>query len=404
MKGESTMPDRENSKGYEYMLVVLFFLGWGFIFLDRLAVAFMTPTIGPALQLSNAQIAMLGFVTTGAFAVSSALGGFISDKTGFRKRLLVICILGSGAVSILAAFAKTYESLLCVRALTGVFGGPIFPIMLTLIGSTAPQNFGRNAGIVNMGAGVIAVSMGPLMLTQMAKWVGWNNAFLLTCVPNIVIALIVAKYVKEIRVEKSTGESQKNSLAEIFAYRNIVICMLIAVFGMAGYWTMLLYVPNFLANATSPEKMSFILMVMGLMGMVYTALVPKLSDNVGRRPILIWGYLLSGVPPLLMFLLHGGTLSIGAYILLAGIPGALLPIWMSIIPMETVPSHLQGTCSGFILGVGEFLGGAILPIFVGKFADSQGSAHTMLLGAVIFFVTAAFSLMLKESLAAKARK
>ena len=65
--------------------------------------------------------------------------------------------------------------------------------------------------------------------------------------------------------------------------------------------------------------------------------------------------------------------------------------------METVPPHLQATCSGLLLGAGELFGGALIPVAAGSIADALDFNSIMLVATVLFAVATALSFMLTET-------
>jgi MFS transporter, DHA2 family, multidrug resistance protein len=58
--------------------------------------------------------------------------GTLGDRIG-RRKLLLLAAAGFGAVSLLAAFSPTAETLILARALLGVFGATLAPSTLSLI-------------------------------------------------------------------------------------------------------------------------------------------------------------------------------------------------------------------------------------------------------------------------------
>ncbi len=82
------MQNKSSSSSYEWLVVVILTLAFGFEFLDRLAMAFMLPIIQPELNITNAQIGVLGFVNTGFYALSAIIFGWVQDRVGGRKQWL----------------------------------------------------------------------------------------------------------------------------------------------------------------------------------------------------------------------------------------------------------------------------------------------------------------------------
>lgn len=395
---------KNQNRRYERTLVSLFFLAWGFVFLDRLVISFLFPIIVPEMNLTNAQVGQIGFVTTAAFALSAVVFGGLSDKSGLRKRWLVPLVFATALFTALCAFTQTFTQLMILRALVGVCEGPILPIMMSMLAQVSSQNkFGRNSGIVNGGVAIIGIFLGPMIVTQIASLTNWQMSFLLVSLPTFILAFALVKFTKEVEispVDQAQHEKMKaGGFVEALKYRNIVICCLIAIVNMAGYWTLLLFAPLYWVNVgnISVQNMGFMTSAMGLLGIVYAILVPKLSDNFGRKPITIIFYIFCILPPLAMYFFPGALPSFVIYLLFAGVAGGLGPIFMTLIPLETVPERLKATSTGLIIGLGEVLGGAVFPIFAGSIADTKGLPFMMLVAAGAFFLAFLFSFILKES-------
>jgi predicted MFS family arabinose efflux permease len=404
---EATVKITHNRK-YEVLLVLIFFLTWGFVFLDRLSVSFLMPVLTESLGINNTQVGILGFVTTGAYAISAIFFGALSDRSGVRKRWLVWFVLMTGAATGLCCIAQNYGHLLILRTIVGIGEGPLWALMMSILLRASSENsFGRNIGIVNAGVGAIAVTLGPIMVTQLVAHFSWQLTFLLTSIPTFIMLFIILKLVKEIKVEsgadfRRSGELNqinKGRFGTLLSNKNVVLCTIIGICGFAAYWTLMLYAPLYLTNIAglTVQQMGFITSFMGVLYIVFAFLVPKLSDNMGRKPAMTLFFALAIMAPLFMFIFPGTSPAIAAYVLFGSLPGALVPVYAVAIPLETVVDNLRTTAQGFVNGVGEFIGGSCMPIVVGRVADLSGLQTTMSLGAA--FLTACFgvSLFVKET-------
>lgn len=395
----------ENQRiNYSLKLTVLFFFSWGLIFLDRLAISYLTPAIIPVMNLTNADIGKIGFVTTGCYAVSAVIFGALSDKLGYRKRLLIPFVFGTAIFSGLSSCASSFNQLLFFRGLVGISEGPIMPLMMSMVAqSSSKSKFGQYAGIINMGAAVIAGTLGPIFITQLLNITSWNMAFLISSLPSFLMVLLLIKFTKETTntEEKNTETNSMNlaSFAEIFKYKNIIICGISAVLFMSAYWTIMIFSSVYWVNIAqiSVEKMGFISSGMGFVCIAWTIIIPKLSDNFGRKNIMIISSLFATAVPLFMYLMPGSELSIYIYIIFGGVLGSTTPLFFTIIPMESVPQHLKATSNGLMLACGEVLGGAVFPIIVGKIADVKGLPFIMLIASVLTFSGMLISFLLAET-------
>jgi len=101
-----------NSKRYEAGLVVLVFLTWGTVFLDRMSVVYLAPYIAPELHLTHTQVGLLVSALALAWAFSGLIFGAVSDRVGRRPVLIPAVFLFSAACSIV-----------CIATVLFGFGG-----------------------------------------------------------------------------------------------------------------------------------------------------------------------------------------------------------------------------------------------------------------------------------------
>lgn len=393
--------------GYEWFMTWTFFFCFGFIFLDRLAISYLLPIIQPNLNISNTQVGYIGFVTTGAYAVSAIVFGALSDRSGKRKIWLLIFLAITGLSSGAGVLVDSFGQLLVVRGIVGIGEGPLWPLMMAMLSNVSREDrFGRNSGITNVGVGVLAVTLGPIFITQLVQVASWQWTFLLSSIPTFVVLLVIGLFIKEqpFEVDKTKVKAGGfSAIIELIKIKNIVICMLICIGSMAGYWTLMLYAPLYLTEVAkvSVTEMGYISSAMGVLYIIYSFAVPSLSDRFGRKSMLILFYVLCTVAPLAMWALSGTSTSVVIYILFGGVPGAMSPLFMILIPMETVPDRLKASAQGLIMGFGEFIGGSIFPIFAGWVADTRGLSATMGVAAIMLGVDVVLGLFLTETLRRK---
>jgi len=389
------------SRGYEYKLLAIFFITWGIVFMDRLAISFLAPIVTPALHMNNADIGWVGFATSFCFAISSIVFGFVSDRLGYRKRLLLPFLLGTAVFSAAGVMVHSFSQLLLIRALVGFCEGPVSPLIYSMLFSVNKDSFGRNCGILNSSVGTIGTTVGPVFITQIASAYSWQMTFLLSSLPTFVMFLVVIFLVKEIHAEKDTAqEAAKGAgFADLFKYRNVVICLFMCVLGLSGYWTMMLFAQVYLVNVShfNLQASGWVTSAMGILYIVYCIFVPKLADNFGRKPVMFIALVLSIIAPLCMYLFPGVSISVYAYIFFFGFTAAVVPIYMTMVPMESVPVTLIATVGALVQGVGDLLGAAVWPVIAGKIADAAGLPFMMLISSLLLVVTAVLALTLKET-------
>ncbi len=394
----------DSNRGYEYRILTVFFITWGIVFMDRLAFSFLAPIVMPKLQMTNADIGWVGFATAAAFAVSSIVFGFVSDKLGYRKKILLPFLMGTAIFAASGIFVQTFGQLLLVRALVGFCEGPVSPLLYSMLFSVNKDSFGRNCGILNAAVGTIGTAIGPVFITQLAADYSWQMTFLLSSLPTFVMFFVVLFFVKEIHVGKeSVNEAgvavPKAGFMDLFKNKNVVICLIMCVLGLSGYWTMMLFSSVYLVKIShfDLQSMGWLTFAMGILYIIYCIFVPKLADNFGRKPVMFTGLVLSIIAPLFMYLFPGAWISDCAYVVFFGFTAAVIPIYMTMVPMESVSVTLVATVGALVQGMGDLLGAAVWPVVAGKIADARGLPLMMLTASLLLVVTAVLTLALKET-------
>ena len=188
------------SKKYETRLVAIMFVTWGVVFLDRMAQLYLMPYIAADLKLGEAQIGELVSAVAITWAVSALVFGAVSDRMG-RKVVLVPLTIAFSVLSGVSGLAQSFRQLLGARALMGVAEGPCWSVMNALVEeSSQPERRGRNIGIVVSAAALIGLGVAPVLTTQIAAHIGWRAAFFVAGIPGLLLAGVIARYVREPRV------------------------------------------------------------------------------------------------------------------------------------------------------------------------------------------------------------
>src|SRR3984957_12143683 len=184
---------------YETRLIWVLPITFGFVFLDRNAASFLMPFIANDLHFNNSQVGLVASALSFTWAVASFLGGAYSDRTGNRKPFLLITVIAFSLCSFASGFATSFAALFSTRLLMGLAEGPILPIAQSLVAieSTAAKR-GNNMGVMqNFGSNLLGSFAAPLILVAIASSFNWRWAFYLAGVPGLIMALLIAKYVRQ---------------------------------------------------------------------------------------------------------------------------------------------------------------------------------------------------------------
>ena len=403
-------------KRYEAALVAMGFFTWGLIFMDRMAVSILMPVIQPYFDITNTQVGKISFVTSMCYAISAIVFASLVSKSSHRKLWLIFFVLVTALASGLCCLTRSYESLLFCRALVGIGEGPVLPLIYNFVAESSSDNrYGFNTGVINAGVACIAASLGPIFITQLIGSFDWQMTFLLSSLPTFVMVIILLAGVKEHGVSRETGKAikvapkqevkveekpkEKAKVSDMLKNRNFVLCCLIQILGCGGYWIITTYSSLYLVNVAgfNMATMGIAASLMGILTIAWDILVPKFSDNFGRKPLCIIGYGCAILAPLAMFLCQGNMLSVVMFVLFGGCFGAGFAVVAGAIPSESLAPNLRTSAIAIIMGLGDFLGAACLPLLGGVIADAKGLAFMMICGVIVGVLAMVLSFFLKES-------
>lgn len=284
MKG----PDRSHPR------LVLFAL-WLMVFSASsqvIIIAPILPRIGEALQIPQA---IQGWLIT-SYAVSlsvfALIIGPISDRFGRR----IVLLLGCGAMAIalwLHGIADSFFSLLVVRAGAGAAGGVLSGAAVSYVGDYFPYNKrGWANGWVMSGVAfgqIIGIPVGTILADQF----GFRSAFLMFAGTMTLTTLLIWFYVPQPDVDRDM--SRLTLQRAIGGYRELLSRKVVVV-ASATYFLMffsigmyLIYFPTWLESelGISGTKVAYLFFVGGLTTVITGPAAGKLSDRIGRKPLII---------------------------------------------------------------------------------------------------------------------
>ena len=401
---------RPVSAGYELRLVVILCLAGGVAALDAQAIFYLMPFIAEEFALTDGQIGFLGSAVLIGWSLSGLAIGLISDRIGKRKPFLIGAFLGLALLSSLSALAAGFLTLFLARVLIGMAEGPIIPIKQTMvIAESRPSRRGLNMGIVqNFGAQLLGSLLGPLIIVAIATQLGWRLAFLLAGVPAIIIAFLIWQFLREpaaqagttpafnstadpVRMQNSDQDGGLARLWRLIRIPNVLLCIAIATPGVAWYFILLTFVPVILVRELgfTPVQMSQAVAMIGAAGVVSAALVPGLSDKLGRKWLVVIFCLIGTFAPLGVYFAGASSLLVGGSLFLGCFMVGTFPLVMATIPQESVLPADRATATSLVLCVSQLGGGVLGPLVAGELAE-QVSAFAPILLAVGLALAAAF--------------
>jgi len=151
-----------------------------------------------------------------AFGLTSLPSGFLADRIG-ERRLLVLFCLGSGVASIAVGLSPNVYVLGVALAVLGLALGIYHPIGSAFI-ARATKRRGMAFGYLGV-SGNLGVALGPILAGTIASALGWRAPYLIFAIPTLLLAGLLYSFtraeipsVSEATIEMDTERTRLRSV------------------------------------------------------------------------------------------------------------------------------------------------------------------------------------------------
>jgi MFS family permease len=397
---------------YQAMMVALLSLNFGILFFDRNALNFVMPFVKPDLGLTNTQVGLTASALSFAWAVAALVVGAAADRSGRRKAYLVAATIAFSLCSFLSGLATSFLMLLGARLLMGLADGGIAPISQSMtVLAVSPERRGLAMGVMqNFGSNLLGSFAAPVLLVALATTFGWHKAFYLAGIPGLISAFLLWRFIREPAAAAPAGQVTRppllRRLREIFAHRNMVLCVLISVLLVSYLVVCWAFMPLFLPQVRGYDKttMSWLMGTLGISATIGSFVVPGISDYTGRKPVMILTSFLGVILPLGALFYSGSVWILAAIFFFGWALTGIFPLFMGTVPSETVSPRHMTTAIALVMGSGEVLGGVFSPTLAGWAADVAGQAAPLWIMMGLCVTAGLLALGLHETAPARRKK
>ncbi|HUO59742.1 MAG TPA: MFS transporter [Candidatus Acidoferrales bacterium] len=387
----------------QWRVLLAAMLGWGLDGMDVMLYAFALTAIRQEFSLSSAQAGALASVTLIASAFGGVLFGYIADRIG-RTRALMLSIIAYSIFTALTATAHSVWELVLWRTLLGLGLGGEWVAGSVLVAETWPaQDRGKAVGVVQSGwaIGYIAAA---LLAGRLLPTLGWRALFIAGVLPALC-TLWIRYYVPE---PPTSPASTKRAGSPLQLFRpphrgTVLIASALSSALMFAYWGLFTWVPAYLSSplAKGGAGLAIVKSTSWIIPMQVGAffgyiLFGVIADRIGRRPafalfvlgaaaiVPIYGagarapMLLLAIGPLVGFFGHGYFTVFGAML------------------AELFPASVRAMAQGLCYNIGRAISAAA-PATIGFLADRHGIGFALATTSVLYVIGAAIIYLLPET-------
>ena len=258
----------------------------------------IVPAAGVAMDLSPTEVGLLFTIFNIGGAVAFLPAGILADHASNRGRLLIATfwwvVLGYG----LATLAWGYWSLALLLAVAGMGNAAWHPIAASVLSRESKEGRAHALGIHALG-GSLAEVLAPLMVGFLLVYMSWRGALLISVIPTLLMGICFIWVARAVPRVKKTKISKQDMLDLLDVWRRgngIRIVLMISLYNMA-LMALLSMIPLYLTSVhdVTPETLGITFAALLISGALAQPWVGKISDIVGRRPVLVLGNLAAGI-------------------------------------------------------------------------------------------------------------
>ncbi len=371
-----------------------------------------------SFEMSVTVVGLLGTATLAGMVIGGAVGGYFTDKIG-RKKMFIIDMLVLAIVTALQFFATDPTQLIILRFVIGIALGTDYPIAGSLMSEFSPQkNRGALLGGINgfwFVGYAVSFLVGYLLIPlgdESWRWMLLSGAFPIVLLllarlnmpesPHWLLQqgrkeeankIVQDVFGKNVVVSQEGTKHKKTNFLDIFRHGQGKWTFFVSTFWSLQVMTTFAigtYIPSILSefgfqNGSQEYLGSAIINIFYLIG-VLPALY--LVEKFGRRPTLIWPFLVSTIALFALGLasgLHASFTIILLLFIVYGIFNTAMGCHQWIYPYELFPTNIRGTGGGFTTTISR-IASAISTFFFPAILANFGLSVTMYIAATLLLI------------------
>jgi MFS family permease len=348
-------------------------------YIDRQVLSILLEEVKHDLGASDTQMGLLnGFVFASVYIIAGIPISRLVDR-GSRRNVLVVCMAGWSAATMLCGVTRNYWQLALTRMGVAAGEAGASPSSQSLIADLFPRTSRGMALGLWSASNSLGIGLGLLLGGFLSHYLSWRGVFVVVGLPGLALAMLTLFTVHE--PPRSSGNEPAppfretiRHLASIPSYRMAILVIALAGFCGSGIFG---WMPTFLIrvhgmSVTAVGAWSGLAAICALV--ISHILAGWLADHFGRHDPRAYFII-----PAISVILTAPLVIAFAFVTSQGAAIALffmlkLALGLHMVPMYTValslaPSNMRGL-AGFVTAIAINLAGAGLgPFFVGAMND-----------------------------------
>lgn len=336
--------------------------------------------------------ALIGLIEGIAESLASLLkvfSGYVTDKWGKKKPIAFVGYATGLVYKVALILAGSWGGILGARVIDRVGKGiRTAPRDVMVCDSADGDNLGKAFGVhkaLDMAGSAVGIFISYLLLQNAVKTTAYKELFAISIIPA-VLGLLMFLFIKEkrthvaVRQREPFWQNVKNLDGQLKLY--LLVALLFTLGNSSNAFLLLR------AKSVGFEENQVILLylIFNLIASILSIPLGRMSDRVGRKKLLVSGYIIFSVVYLGFALASSQTTILISFILYGFYSAMITGVERAYIA-EISPKGLKGTMLGLhstIVGI------ALLPasVIAGLLWNGFGASSPFLFGSIMSFLAA----------------
>ncbi|MBO0688256.1 MAG: MFS transporter [Candidatus Dormibacteraeota bacterium] len=363
----------------QWQAMVVAMLGYSLDAMDFLLYALVLPLIATEFHLLPATAGFLSSVVFLSAALGGYVFGFLADRIG-RSRTLIVTVLLYSVGTAGAAFSRDWVQLLLARLVLGLGMGGEWGPGMTLVLEKWPARLRSTASAVVQSAWAIGYVFAVVAALLIVPHWGWRGLFLFGIVPAVIVGIARLRLVEPEVWQQARTAATRFGPRQVFSppyLRHTVLMSLAMIFGFATYNGIAIWLPTYLTGplsrggaAQTQAQVSFLLLLFNVVGIAGFLGFALLADRLGRRRLYALWAALAALGVLPYALAHGEAAWLVLGVVLLGFGTSFFGAYGA-ATAELYPTEMRASALGFTFNTGRLIGGQA-PVLFGVLAVTMG--------------------------------
>lgn len=360
-----------------FSMLLLLFLGYVFIYIDKLVIGFALLPIRDEFDLTPQQVGYISGIFFLSYSLSQFPAGWLNDRLGYRY-VLILSLTLVGVCAMLFGWSGISLSLLMVFRFMAGIGHSGYPSAsvkaVTLNFALHHRTFAQSVLLSTSG---LAMALGPLLVVWALNCIGWHYAFIILGVLFLLAAVSMALLLPSVPTLHHPSPVHRVSLSE--SVRQPLFWQLL----MANFllnipiYSLMSWLPSFLAHhdLTLPT-IGVVMSISGIGCWLSSLLSGWLVGRYmpGREPWVICIASLVAAAGIMVVYFCQSTVAMTWALFFTYLAIVCMFVTCFTLPMKRFPHEVMGSMVG-LLNAGGVLGGFVGPIVMGYLLAAAGGDY-----------------------------